>query len=68
MKEYDVFTALINNSGFGWNDNAKLPTAPDHVWDTYLRAHKEATKFRHATLQDYEQLRELLAFGMQNRG
>ena len=34
-KEYDVFTALINNSGLGWNDDAKLPTAPDHVWDTY---------------------------------
>ena len=44
-----MFTALIN-SGFGWND---------HAWDTYLRRHNETTIFRHATLQDYEQLREL---------
>lgn len=33
---YRVFKALKDNSGFGWDDAKKIPTAPDEVWDEYL--------------------------------
>ena len=32
-RKYGIFSALKNNSGFGWNSDLKLPTAPSEVWD-----------------------------------
>ncbi|RPB04296.1 hypothetical protein L873DRAFT_1667700 [Choiromyces venosus 120613-1] len=44
-KDYDTYTAIKNNSGFGWDNIQGVPTAPDSVWDAYLKAHPEAEKF-----------------------
>ncbi|DAZ96661.1 TPA: hypothetical protein N0F65_009224 [Lagenidium giganteum] len=30
-KKYTIFQSLVNNSGFGWDEDAKLPTAPAEV-------------------------------------
>ena len=30
-RKYGIFSALKNNSGFGWNSDLKLPTAPCEV-------------------------------------
>jgi hypothetical protein len=35
---YKIFQALVNNSGFGWDDENKLNTAPESVWDDYIEA------------------------------
>jgi hypothetical protein len=35
-KQYKIFQALIDQSGFGWDDIEKLPTAPNAVWKAYL--------------------------------
>lgn len=31
-----MFKAVKENSGFGWDDVQKIPTAPDEVWDEYI--------------------------------
>jgi len=38
MASYKIFQALVDNSGFGWDDENKLNTAPDSVWADYIEA------------------------------
>ena len=38
--------AIKCNSGFGWDEVNRVPTAPESVWETYMKAHPEAEKFR----------------------
>ena len=33
---YKVFQAVKENSGFGWDIEKQIPTAPDEVWETYI--------------------------------
>ena len=47
---------LKNNSGFGWNSDLKLPTAPCEVWDDYCAAHPSARLYKTTTLPNYEEL------------
>ena len=54
-----TFQKLKNNSGFGWDDVNKYPTAPDSVWDDYLEIHPAAREFRNKTLPQYEELDNL---------
>jgi hypothetical protein len=35
-KDYDIFSALKSNSGFGWDEGNQLVTA-DEVWERYLK-------------------------------
>jgi Myb/SANT-like DNA-binding domain len=37
-KNYKTFRALKEQSGFGWDEVEKLPTARDNVWDAYIEA------------------------------
>ena len=57
--KYKTFQACIDNSGFGWNDELKIPIAPDSVWDAYIKAHPEAKEFRNSTLKFYDKLHEI---------
>ncbi len=36
-KKYTIFQALCDNSGFGWNEEKMIPTAPDDVWERYMQ-------------------------------
>ncbi|RPA97993.1 hypothetical protein L873DRAFT_1790532 [Choiromyces venosus 120613-1] len=58
-KDYDSYTAIKNNSGFGWDDIQGVLTAPDSIWNAYLKAHPEAEKFRLWGLIYYDILHEL---------
>ncbi|RPB12421.1 hypothetical protein P167DRAFT_574475 [Morchella conica CCBAS932] len=58
-KKYDVFTALKSNSGFGWDAENQVPTAPIDVWERYLSANPKAREFRKKTLKHYAELEEL---------
>ena len=49
-RNYGVYSALKENSGFGWNDELKIPTAPSSVWDDYKAAHPVAKGYRYTTL------------------
>jgi hypothetical protein len=57
--QYLVFQALVENSGFGWNEMLQIPTAPAETWDAYLLAHPKATKYRFETLPPYTELHEV---------
>jgi hypothetical protein len=36
LKEaYKTFSEVKNNSGFGWDPDVMVPTAPDSVWEAY---------------------------------
>ncbi|KAG9404436.1 hypothetical protein AC1031_004643 [Aphanomyces cochlioides] len=37
-KDYKDFKFLKENSGFGWNDEVEIPTAPDDVWKAVIEA------------------------------
>ena len=45
--KYKIFSALKNNSGFGWDPEKLIPTAPDDVWDRYIAAHKGLVILNH---------------------
>jgi len=38
-KKWVVFAALMDNSGFGFDPDLNIPTAPDAIWAEYLAAH-----------------------------
>jgi hypothetical protein len=58
--KWTIFNDLKNCSGFGWSDR-DIPTAPDHVWDDYLKKHPKAEQFRNKTLQYYDELTNLFS-------
>lgn len=45
-KKYNIYKAMVDNSGFGVDPNNGGPTAADEVWQAYLKAHPEALQFR----------------------
>ena len=58
-RQCSVFKRLVDNSGFGWEEGKKIPTAPPEVWDVYIQHHPEAVKHRTKTLAFYEELCEI---------
>jgi len=60
-KDYKIYSAIKNNSGFGWDDQRGIPTAPESVWSAYLTVHPEAERFRGRALIHYSILHELCA-------
>ena len=58
-KKYMTFKALVDNSGFGWDDELQLPTAPDDVWDAWMAKHPEAARFRTQTLPYFKELDDI---------
>ena len=53
---FSIFDSVCEQSGFGWNEELQIPTAPDDVWDRYIEAHPKADQFRHETLRKFEEL------------
>jgi len=60
-KDYEIYSAIKNNSGFGWDAQRGIPTAPESLWSAYLTAHPEAKRFRGRALIHYSILHELCA-------
>jgi hypothetical protein len=56
-----VWNQLKSNSGFGWDDTSKLPTASNEVWNAYLIAHPTARSFRNVGLDNADLLDELFS-------
>ena len=50
---------MLELSGFGWDDEKKLVTAPDEVWELYVKAHKNAARFRKTPFPQYQKMHEL---------
>ncbi|KAE8968517.1 hypothetical protein PR001_g27766 [Phytophthora rubi] len=60
-KKYKAFTAMKNNSGFGWDPSTDMPTAPDAVWDDVIAAHPQAREFKTRPLFMYAELDRILS-------
>ena len=58
-KKFKIFQALKDNSGFGFDDVTKLPSAHDQVWKDYIDKHPESALFRYKTLPCYDELEQL---------
>jgi Myb/SANT-like DNA-binding domain len=58
---FKVFESLKNASGFGWDPLTKTVTAPDEVWQKYIRAHPKAAQFRDVPFPLYDDLYTLCA-------
>ncbi len=59
--KFKVFETLKKNSGFGWDERLKIPTAPESVWDEYIDSHKDAAPYRYKTLPHYQELVSLFS-------
>ena len=63
FKANSVFLEKIqhrkSNSGFGWDDAAKMPTAPPDVWNRYIEA--KAKEFRTKSLKNYGESDEMFS-------
>jgi hypothetical protein len=46
-KKYSMFSKLVDNSGFGWDEQLQMPTAPPSVWDAYIEKHLEVKRVLH---------------------
>ncbi|XP_058102206.1 uncharacterized protein LOC131246275 [Magnolia sinica] len=46
----------LNASGFGWDDDKKLVTAPDDIWDDYIWSHPYAQHVRGKSKRRYDDL------------
>ena len=44
-KKWQAWKALIDNSGFGFDEEVQLITAPDDVWDKYIEVSRRVTKY-----------------------
>ncbi|KAF6170732.1 hypothetical protein GIB67_015684, partial [Kingdonia uniflora] len=53
---YMILKALLNQSGFGWDDEKQMVTAETYVWDDYLKVHLEAKPMRTKTMPSYPDL------------
>eukprot|EP00268_Persea_americana_P061443 TRINITY_DN7764_c0_g1_i3.p1 TRINITY_DN7764_c0_g1~~TRINITY_DN7764_c0_g1_i3.p1 ORF type:complete len:600 (+),score=85.66 TRINITY_DN7764_c0_g1_i3:96-1802(+) len=52
-KIYLSVKALLDHSGFRWDDKHKMVFAEDHVWDEYIKEHPEASKYRYKVIRRY---------------
>jgi len=53
-KKYSLLKELKNNSGFGWDEKLKLPTAPESVWEALIAIKPEAKEFKDKPLPFFE--------------
>ncbi|PWA39564.1 hypothetical protein CTI12_AA570850 [Artemisia annua] len=53
---HDMLSGTGGTSGFGWDPEKCVLTAPDDVWDAYLKDKKQAAPFRNKALPYYEKL------------
>lgn len=54
--KYRIVTFLRKQSGFGWDEDNKMPVAPEPVWDRMVEAHPETSPYRKGKLFMYDEL------------
>ncbi|XP_058101150.1 L10-interacting MYB domain-containing protein-like [Magnolia sinica] len=55
-REYNVVKDILGASGFGWDNERLVVTAPDEVWDQYLRSHPRAERLRGKRIERMDDL------------
>ncbi|KAF6137670.1 hypothetical protein GIB67_023604 [Kingdonia uniflora] len=56
---YTILKTLLDQSGFGWDDEKHMVTVDSYVWDEYLKEHSEAKPMRTKTMLNYHDLDEI---------
>ncbi|CAN6868981.1 unnamed protein product [Brassica oleracea] len=56
------------NSGFGWDTDTKRYTAPDEVWDEYLKKHPTHAHLRYDSVGNFEDLQLIFGNGVATSG
>ncbi|CAN7092148.1 unnamed protein product [Brassica rapa subsp. narinosa] len=56
------------NSGFRWDPDLKKYTAPDEVWDEYLKKHPTHKHLRYDSVEKYEDLQIIFGNGVATGG
>jgi len=59
-KSYLAIKMLVNQSGWGWDDERKVVATTPEVWDTYIAAHPEMKKWRNTPFPHYYDLQALI--------
>ncbi|XP_058098188.1 uncharacterized protein At2g29880-like [Magnolia sinica] len=54
--EYIVVMDMLAASGFGWDNERMVITAPDEVWEDYLKSHSRATHLRRKRIERMDDL------------
>lgn len=57
--KFKFFENIRDLSGFGWDEEAQIPTAPDQVWDKFIAEHPKAQPYRTRTLPYYAECQSL---------
>ncbi|RWR92102.1 Myb/SANT-like domain-containing protein [Cinnamomum micranthum f. kanehirae] len=55
-KTYGDLKAMLDLSGFGWDDTRKMVTAEPQVWKEYVAAHPKAAHYKNKTFPDWASL------------
>ncbi|XXG77702.1 hypothetical protein AAC387_Pa08g1807 [Persea americana] len=55
-KTYADLKAMLDLSGFGWDDARKMVTAEPQVWKEYVAAHPKAAHYKNKTFPDWASL------------
>ncbi|KAJ9682048.1 hypothetical protein PVL29_018098 [Vitis rotundifolia] len=55
-RQYNDITALLEHSGFSWDDTREMVTAEGFVWDSYIQAIPDAQSYRNKTVPNYHKL------------
>jgi hypothetical protein len=60
-KKYKAYSAMKNNSGFGWDPTSDMLTAPEAVWKDIIAIHPHAEEFRTNPLFMFQELDRILS-------
>ncbi|KAL0714034.1 hypothetical protein Bca4012_021012 [Brassica carinata] len=59
-RRHKGFVDLLRfSSGFGWDSDTKKFTAPNKVWEEYLKGHRKQKNLRDDTFEDFEDLEKI---------
>ncbi|GJF00854.1 Myb/SANT-like DNA-binding domain-containing protein [Phanerochaete sordida] len=64
--DFCIIETLLQQSGFGWNEEKECVEALDDVWDRYIKAHPKASAWRGKKFPYYENMKTLIVDGMAN--
>jgi len=53
-KAYAIMFRIRDNSGFGWDSENNVATAPDKVWNDYIEHNPLASKYRYGGWENYD--------------
>jgi len=42
---------MLSQSGFGWDDEKNMIAVEDDVWNTYVKANKDAASYRYKLIK-----------------